>query len=56
MNNPTYEGFVLETYASNNLPDNVEILNVFKKVAEEKGKIFVTVAQSVVKYLLRHLE
>lgn len=50
LNNPSYNGFVVESYASNNLPDDIEILNLFKKTAEEKGTIFVTVAQSAQKY------
>lgn len=48
--NPSFDGFVIESYGSSNIPLKVEIWEIFKKVAEEKGKIFVNVAQPVKKY------
>lgn len=56
LSNPAYEGFVIEGYPSNLLPDKLEILNLFKRKAEEKGTIFIAVSQSIEKYPFSDLE
>lgn len=50
LNNPAYEGYVIESYGSSNLPENLQFLNVFKEAAERQNKIFINVGQPVQKY------
>lgn len=54
--NPAFDGFVIESYGSSNLPLNEDILEVFRTSAEQKGKIFVNVAQPVKKYFPPKIE
>ena len=45
--NPHIKGIIIESFSSANLPQNEEILNVFKKAHESTGVIFVNIPQSI---------